>query len=81
MRWWVSPIHWAPELDRHPRYRLGGQDPPADPVAGLEEDRLLTRCEDFARGDEPRQAGADDDHVRFTFHAAPGLVRRHPLRR
>jgi hypothetical protein len=69
------------QLDRHPGYRLGGQDAPADPVAGLEEDGLLTRCEDLACGDEPRQAGADDDHVRFPFHAAPELLRPHPLRR
>ena len=51
------------QLDWHPRYRLGGQDAPADPVAGLEEDGLPTRCEDLARGYEPRQPGADDDHV------------------
>ena len=53
------------ELDRNPWDDLFGEDPSADPLVGLQHQRRESGFEHSSGGDHPRNAGSDDDDVRF----------------
>jgi hypothetical protein len=54
-----------PELDRHPWKHFLGEDASTDKRIGLQDQWSQTRTEHASSGDHPRQAGTDDDDVRF----------------
>jgi hypothetical protein len=60
---------WDPPLATHveglPVPDLHAQQPSADPVASVEDNRGVPRGDHVARGDEPGEAAPDDDHVRL----------------
>ncbi len=55
----------AADLDQLARADLLVEQPAADPVAGLDYDRLDPGGKEAATGDEPGKAGPDDRDVRF----------------
>jgi hypothetical protein len=76
------PGHLGPRVRLHPVHPGAaelqivaepavGPGAPADTVAGLQHEHPEPRAAQLARGNQPREPGADDDHVGVRMRLAP----------
>ena len=73
-----APDELAPELHGASVVDRDLLHPASDPVARLEQEHVRATVREVARGGEPREPGADDDHIRSRRHRL--VVREDPQR-